>query len=168
MKEKTFREWKREWNAKDRCNCAASWLVDELKDSLPHQVLVLKQAARNFGYGVYFTSLKQAREMVGAKAEKINGIWYWSLELTAPSRTASFGTYTPTMTAKQVVGYTRQLMGYDKEPTVVERMMENVKKFGYRELAKKFHPDTGGSQEQMITLNAAVAEMRRMGQSVSR
>jgi molecular chaperone DnaJ len=34
-------------------------------------------------------------------------------------------------------------------------MMERIIKAGYRDLAKKYHPDTGGDDEQMKELNAS-------------
>jgi hypothetical protein len=75
-----------------------------------------------------------------------------------------------------LVGYERQYIDQsrrlldDAEKEIVAResaaladlsVAEKIIKAGYLELAKRCHPDTGGSHEEMVELNATVEKLRR-------
>lgn len=46
-------------------------------------------------------------------------------------------------------------------PVSVSLAAENIIQTGYRQLSKKLHPDTGGTHESMLELNAAVDWLRQ-------
>lgn len=47
-------------------------------------------------------------------------------------------------------------------PGDIGAMMNNVVLAGYRNLAAKLHPDHGGTNEEMTTLNLAIERLRKM------
>lgn len=77
-------------------------------------------------------------------------------------------TYDPGGVFEQPTGPRAGTKGNDPRPTMpgnqghtVALVMREIVEAGYRAMARRLHPDVGGTHEQMVALNAAADALRR-------